>query len=123
MGCSDSMDNGCHSCMAASFRISKVHATSSAETNGSESSLLCCETVCDDTDIQEVQGAWVILLSLTAFIGPVFVTLVVVQFFECRVGSLVAAIAGLAAAALTVLMCVGIARRLNNPSEVAGAER
>lgn len=117
------MSNGCQSCVATIFRPSKCHGTFNEETNGSKSSCNPGEAVCDETGAQGGHDTRVVLLSLTAFIGPIFVTLVVVQFFECRVGSLVAAIAGLAAAALTVLVCSRIVSRLSNPSEVSGAER
>ncbi len=125
MGCNDSMGNdlagnGCRSCMTAMFRTPNGHESSGAESRGAADASLCGEPVCE---CGEFQGVGLILMSLTAFIGPLVVAVIVVQSLESRVGSLAAGVAGLAAAALTVLVCSGVVRRLHRPSEVAGADR
>lgn len=123
MGCVDSMGNGCHSCLAGVFRSSGGQAASGEETSGGEASLLGGETVCEGACAESAQGTWLVLLSLMAFVGPIVVTVVVVHLLENRLGALVAAIAGLAAAALTVLVCSAIVRRLNRPTVITGAGR
>lgn len=120
MGCNDSMGNGCHSCMTAMFRAANGHESSGTEPQGEADAALCGESVCDCAGLQ---GGRLILMSLTAFIGPVVVGVIVVQSLESRMGSLAAGVAGLAAAALIVLVSSGVVRRLHRPSEVAGADR
>ena len=123
MGCSDSMGNGCHSCMAAIFRSSDGQTTAGEEANGGEASLLGGETACNEACSRGGQGTWFVLLSLMAFIGPIVVTVVVVHLLEDRLGTLVAAIAGLAAAGLTVLISSAIVRRLDRSTVITGAGR
>lgn len=123
MDCGESMGQGCRSCMASMFQPSQSQGTSSSESNGGRAAARCVQTVCDHTDSPSGPGAGFVLLSMMAFIGPIVVTIVVVQLLESQVGTLWAALAGLAAAASSVLMCSGMGRRLKCPSEIAGAER
>lgn len=123
MGCRQLMSQDCHSCLAMVCRPSRCHETFGEETQVAVSSFNSGEVVCDKTASRGGQEAGVVLQSLTAFIGPILVTLVVVQSLESRVGALLAAIAGLVAAALTVVVCAGLVKRRYRRSGVAESEQ
>ncbi|MBC7964513.1 MAG: hypothetical protein H7Z17_01205 [Fuerstia sp.] len=68
-------------------------------------------------------GSRLVLLTVMAFVLPVVVSVVVVQFIESRIGSAMAAIAGLAAAGLTAATSARIVKRFACRSTAAGADR
>lgn len=121
MNCGDSMGHGCDSCLAALFRPASRRVPSCTGEAGEAASPVTGEAICDGPP--GVQGVWFVLLAAMAFVVPIIVMLVVVQSLENRLGTLGAAGVGLIAATLTVTLFSGMVRRLNCPSEVAGAER
>ncbi len=68
-------------------------------------------------------GSQLVLLTVIAFVLPVVVCVMTVQFLESRVGSAAAAIAGLVAAGLLAAASAGIVKKYGCRSAANGADR
>lgn len=70
----------------------------------------------------EVPGSSrLLLLTLVAFVLPLVVIVVVVNFLESHIGSVLAAIAGVAAAGSAIAFAAGIEKFFTGKSAVRGA--
>jgi hypothetical protein len=68
-------------------------------------------------------GSRLVLLTVIAFVLPLVVIVVVVQFLEHHVGAAGAAITGLAAAGLMIAMSAGMVKRFACWPAATGADR
>ena len=78
----------------------------------------------DGSVVCEVAGSSrLLMLTFVAFVLPLVVIVAVVQFLESRVGSAVAAIAGVVAAGLMTVTSAGIMKLVTGQSDVTGVSR
>jgi len=123
MTCENSVGGGCSSCMTSLLQPALTPGSGRDCTVDEASGAAGNDHGYDSRGLKSRRCSQLVLLTVMAFVLPVVTSVVTVQFIESRVGSAVAAIAGLAAAGVTVAASSGTVRRFACGSAVHGADR